>query len=294
VSGTQTASSGGAPLELVSPARSNGMFDVVHERYLLRLLVRRELKARYQGSLLGLGWSYVRPAVQFCVYFFVVGTFLGLRGRIENFPIYLFSGMVLITLFNETLTSTTRSVVQNRTLVNKVYLPRELFPVASLLVSLVHFLPGMVVLIVGALVVGWTPSVTGILAALLAIAIVIVCGMAIGLACAAFNVFFRDFEKAVEVMTIVTTWSVPMIYTWASVSRHLAGTPAQKIYLANPLVSAVSLMQRAFWKPTVGIGPPLPPHLYPLGGMALVGSCLLLGLGQLVFGRLQNRFAEAL
>ena len=82
---------------LVAPGRGGGLLDVARRRYLLRLLVRRELRSRYQGSLLGLGWSYVRPAVNFAVYFFVVGIFLKMSKAIPNFPVFLFSGMVLIS-----------------------------------------------------------------------------------------------------------------------------------------------------------------------------------------------------
>jgi ABC-2 type transport system permease protein len=75
---------------LVTPGRGGGLLEVVRRRYLLRLVVRRELRRRYQGSLLGLGWSYVRPAVNFAVYFFVVGIFLRMAKAIVDFPVYLF------------------------------------------------------------------------------------------------------------------------------------------------------------------------------------------------------------
>ncbi|MFD0540074.1 ABC transporter permease [Actinomadura luteofluorescens] len=140
---------------LRAPGGDGGLRRTFRETYLLRLLVRRELRARYKGSLLGLGWSYVRPAVHFAVYFYVIGVFLGMDDRVENFPVYLFSGMVLINLFTETLHSTTRSVTGNAALVRKVFLPRELFPTASVLVSLVHFLPGLMILLGGAVAAGW-------------------------------------------------------------------------------------------------------------------------------------------
>src|SRR5262249_11765406 len=129
--------------KLLPPGGKGGLTAVVAGRYLLWLLVRRELKARYKGSLLGLGWSYVRPAVNFGVYYFLVGNFLGLSKLIQGFPVYLFAAMVVVNLFTETLHSSTRSVTGNAPLIRKVFLPREMFPVASLLVSLVHFVPGL-------------------------------------------------------------------------------------------------------------------------------------------------------
>lgn len=140
------------------PGGDGGLRQTFRSKYLLRLLVRRELRARYKGSLLGLGWSYVRPAVHFAVYFYVIGVFLGMDRQVEHFPVYLFSGMVLVNLFTETLHSTTRSVTGNAALVQKVFLPRELFPTASALVSLVHFVPGLTILLGASVVAGWRPS----------------------------------------------------------------------------------------------------------------------------------------
>ncbi|WP_131735945.1 ABC transporter permease [Actinomadura roseirufa] len=278
---------------LVTPGANGGLGRVLADRYLLRLLVRRELKARYKGSLLGLGWSYVRPAVHFAVYFFVVGIFLGMDQRVEHFPVYLFSGMVLVNLFTETLHSCTRSVTGNGPLVKKVFLPRELFPAASLLVSLVHFLPGFAIMLAGALAYGWRPDPAGLGAAVLGFAIIVVLGFGLGLLCAGVNVFFRDLEQVVDILMIVITWSVPMIYPWTQV-RERAPSWVLDAYLANPLVSAVSLFQRAFWAPGTRGGFAFPPQMYGRAGAALAVAVLVFMIGSLTFSRAQRRFAQEL
>lgn len=283
-----------ADRELAQPGSRGGLLEVVRHRYLLRLLVRKDLKVRYQGSVLGLAWSYIKPGVQFCVYFFVIGIFLGVRDRMDNFAVYLFSGLVLITFFNETFNSATRSIVRNRPLIRKIYLPREMFPVASLLVSGVHFLPGLMILLAASLALGWVPSATALGAALLGFAIIATFGMGIGLLFAALNVFFRDFEKIVDVVTIVTRWSAPMIYPWTLVRDAFNGGIGLQLYLANPLASGVSLFQRAFWFPTTGGGFEFPPHLFARGLATLAGVTLLVGVAQLVFSRLEKRFAQEL
>ncbi|MQA85794.1 MAG: ABC transporter permease [Streptosporangiales bacterium] len=284
-------SSAEAP-ELVEPGRGGGLVGVLRRRYLLRLLVRKELRVRYQGSVLGMAWSYIKPAVQFGVYFFVVGLFLGLRDRIEDFPVYLFSGMVLIHFFIENFNSATRSIVQNRSLIRKVYLPREMFPVASLLVSCVHFLPQLVILLLGALAAGWTPSPVGLGASVLGFFIVATLGMAVGLLFAAFNVFYRDFEKIVDVLGIVITWSAPMIYPWTAVRDVFGDGWLLQTYLANPLVTAVSLFQHAFWLPGTSGGFEFPPHLFVRGLISLGAILLLVGVAQFLFSRLNSRFAQ--
>jgi ABC-2 type transport system permease protein len=293
---------------LLAPGRGGGLLDVARRRYLLRLLVRRELRSRYQGSLLGLGWSYVRPAVNFAVYFFVVGIFLKMSRAIPDFPVFLFSGMVLISFFTETLITTAWSIVGNAALVKKVYLPRELFPAASTLVSGVHMLPALGVLMGGAVWAGWAPSWMAVGSMALAFAIVATLAMAFGLLFAAVNVFFRDFGQVVDIINIVVPWSVPMIYPWTTVQEATHGGWLLQLYLANPLTSAVLLFERAFWWPTndqaltLPNGAPalpgghlaFPYHLTVRGLAALLAGMVLLALAQWVFARLQRRFAQEL
>ncbi|CNE28614.1 ABC-2 type transporter [Mycobacterium tuberculosis] len=279
--------------ELVEPGRGGGLGEVFRRRYLLKLIVRRELRARYQGSLLGLGWSYVRPAAHFAVFYFVAGIFLGMSKHLEHFPIFMFSALVLVSFFNETLINTTHSVLGNAPLVRKVYLPRELFPVASLLVSCVHLLPGLAIVLAVAVAWGWTPTAAAIGSALLGFALVATLGIGLGLICSALHVFYRDTDKVVDIATLFVTWSVPMIYPWTLV-RDTAPEWALDAYLANPMAVGVMLFERAFWWPTTDGAFEFPVHLTRDALVLLAAAVVLLGLGQFVFARLQRRFAEEL
>jgi ABC-2 type transport system permease protein len=293
---------------LTTPGRGGGLLAVGRRGYLLRLLVRRELRSRYQGSLLGLGWSYVRPAVNFGIYFFVVGIFLKGSKSIPNYAIFIFAGLVLISFFTETIITSTWSVIGNAPLVRKIYLPREMFPAASALVSGVQMAPGMAILLVGAGLAGWRPSVLALLSAVLALAIVAVLAMAFGLLFAGINVFFRDFGQVVDILALVIPWTVPMIYPWTAVRDATGGGGLLDLYLANPLSVAVALFQRAFWWPTADrwfIGPEripalpngrpaFPDHLTQRGLISLAAAAVLLAVAQLVFSRLQRRFAQEL
>ena len=102
--------------------------------------MRREIAARYQGSFLGLFWSYLQPASRLAMYYFVFGILLA--RPIENFAIHLFAGLVIVHYFTETFSAGTRSIVRNKGVVQKMAVPREMFPVASMLVSAYHVIPG--------------------------------------------------------------------------------------------------------------------------------------------------------
>src|SRR3954447_18451035 len=143
---------------LVNPAAKGGLVGVLKRRYLLSLMVKRELRARYVGSKMGLAWSYINPFTRFLTYYFVFGIILG-RGQIPHFAIHLFAGMVVVNLFSESFNSGTRSIMQNKSIVQKMPLPREIFPIASMLVSLYHTGPQLVILVGACLVTGsFTPD----------------------------------------------------------------------------------------------------------------------------------------
>ncbi len=282
---------------LAPPSANNGLLGVIQRRYLLRLLVRREISARYQGSFLGLMWSYINPLSQFFIYWVVMGYILNLHKQVENFAIHVFAALIVVHFFVETFNAGTRSIVRNKSLVKKMAVPREMFPVASMLVSLYHVGPQLVILLVACVAKGWAPDPAGMVAALLALWIIMVLGTALALLFSAANVFFRDFSSAVTVLTNFVRFGVPMIYPFSLVDERFGGHTT--IYLANPIADAVLLMQRAFWvgttkDPEATIITNLPPHLFSLGLIALGGSLVTLLVAQLVFARLENKIPERL
>ncbi|MCR6031426.1 ABC transporter [Nocardioides sp. zg-579] len=281
---------------LAPPAPTAGLIDVLGRRYLLKLLVRREISARYQGSFLGLLWSYINPLTQLFIFWFVFGYIIG-RGTVENYAVHVFCGLIVVHFFTETFNAGTRSIVRNKALVRKMAIPKEMFPVASMLVSLYHVGPQLVILLVVCLVTGWTPDPVGMLAFVLALSVIAVLGTALALIFSAANVFFRDFASAVTILTNFVRFGVPMIYPYSLVDDRF-GRFAE-FYLLNPIADAVLLVQRAFWVGTTSdpdetIAEQIPDGLLLYGVGALLGSILLLGVGQLIFSRLENKIPERL
>ncbi|WP_299051113.1 ABC transporter permease [uncultured Nocardioides sp.] len=298
----RSASAEGEPydvshLPLVAPAATTGLLEVFRRRYLLRLLVRREISARYQASFLGIIWSYVNPFTQFLLYYFILGIVVGLGSRFQNFAVHVFCGLVIVSFFTETFNAGTRSIVGNKQLVQKLAVPREMFPVASMLVSGYHVIPQLVILVVVALFYGWTPDPVGMLGLLVALLIVGTLGTALALLFSAANVFFRDFSQVVNVLTNFVRFGVPMIYPYTLVSERFG--PVAQFYLLNPIADAVLLVQRAFWVGTTDDPAEytrlhIPDHILTIGLGAFVGSAVVLVIGQLVFSRLENKIPERL
>ncbi len=280
------------------PGRGRGILDVIRWRYLLRLLVRKGTATRYRNSVLGWTWSYVKPGIQFLMYFLVVGyIFNGNRG-IANFPIYLFAGLVAVNFFNEAFGNATTAIVDNRALVKKIYLPRELFPISAIIVAFVHFLPQLAILLVVSLLYGWVPSFAGIGAMLLGILLVAALALGLGIFFAGINVRYRDAQNFVEIIRMVSTWASPVLYAWTLVQEKASGWILH-LYMSNPVTVAVELFHWSFWEPTVSPDAELQPHGFPPHfslylTAALVICALVLIIGQLTFRRFERSFAQDL
>lgn len=280
-----------------TPGTGRGLLDVFRYRYLLRLLIGKGTALRYHGSALGWIWSYVRPAVQFLIYYLVMGQILGMHHRVAAYPIYLFSGLVVVNFFNDAFGQATRAIVTNKALVRKIYMPRELFPLASISGSFIYFLPQLAVLVFVSLLFGWHPSWAALLFTLAGILIVGGFTVGLGLFFAAVNVRYRDAQNFVDIIRTVATWTAPVMYTWTQVheiAKHHHWL--YEIYMSNPLVVGVEFFHHGYWASVV---PPDKQLGWPIGFdhqliASLITIVVVILIGQLVFRRLERTFAQEL
>ncbi len=266
--------------------------DVVAHREMLDLLVRRDLKAKYKDSALGFLWALARPLVQLAIYFVVLGHFLGAARGIPDFAIYVFTGLTAMGLFQEIAVGGTGSILANAGLVKKVYMPRELFPLASTGSALFNFGVQIVVLIIATLVVGAPPLHLDVFYAVPALLVILIYGLAFALFFAAVNVYLRDIQHLVEVATLLLFWMSPVVYSWQMVTSIVSNPVLLEIYTNNPLTLAILGFQRAFW--VAGDSVAAPDHLLLRLVIAIVVGIGLLFVSHRVFLRLQGDFAQEL
>ncbi|KJL41224.1 ABC transporter permease [Microbacterium trichothecenolyticum] len=277
----------------VRPGSDTGLLEVFRRRYLLSLIVRKEVGIRYRGSIFGWAWSYVKPLVQFVVFFVALGVFLGLNKSIEYYPIYLLSGITIVTFFNEAFSNGTRSLVENAPLIKKIYLPREMFPIASVLVAAVNTVPQIIVIVAIALFFGWAPTALQVIALLVALIIIAVLATGVGLLFGAINVTFRDAQSFVEIIVMMSIWASPVMYQWQMVAAEVPDW-VFTLYRLNPLTPAVELFHYGLWYPLQPTGAQPLPDLWLFTAIAFAISVAMLTIGQLVFRRLEGRFAQDL
>lgn len=283
------------PLESVGPepgfvgglrSSFNGVYAY---RELLGLLVRRELKARYKDSALGFAWSLLRPLTMLVVYYVAIGRFLGAERAIPDFAVYVFTGLTAWFLFQEIVASGTGSITGNGGLIKKVYLPREVFPLAAAGSALFNFVTQLVILITAVVLTGLAVLDGRLVWAPISVLVLFTWGLGLALMLSALNVYLRDVQYLVEITLMVMFWASPIVYSWEFVENALPGW-LEQVYLANPVTSAVLGMQRTFY--TTGETAPFPEdHMVRLL-VHLVLGLLLIVAGQRVFARLQANFAQ--
>lgn len=273
----------------------NAIADLWRYRELFGLLTRRELKARYKDSRLGFLWSLVRPLVMLLVYALVVGEFLGAARSIDNFAIFIFAGLTIYTLFSEILGGGTASIVTNAGLIKKVYLPREIFPLATIGPALFTLAIQVVILIIASLVVGTLSLGPHLLYALGAIVLMTIFASACALVLSALNVYLRDVQHLVDVLLVLFMWGSPILYSLSMAHDRFTafGVPLlNDIYTNSPLTLSVLGFQEAFWDP--GFSTQYVDQLWLHMLIAGVVGVILLVVGQRVFSRLQGDFAQEL
>ncbi|MFT4306907.1 MAG: ABC transporter permease [Microbacterium sp.] len=284
---TVGAVAGASPRALLTSLR-----DIWAHREMLDLLVRRDLKARYKDSALGFVWALIRPLIQLGIYFVVLGHFLGAARGIPDFAVYVFTGLTAMGLFQEIAVGGTGSVLANAGLVKKVYMPRELFPLASTGSALFNFGIQILVLLAATIAVGSFPVHANIVYVIPALGVILVFGLAFALFFSAVNVYLRDTQYLVEVATLLLFWMSPVVYSWQMAQGILTNRIVLEIYTNNPLTLAILGFQRAFW--VSGDALAYPSHLAIRLAVALVVGLALLFLTHRFFLRLQGNFAQEL
>ena len=273
--------------------------SMVEQRELLRSLIARELRQRYKGSVLGWGWALVRPLVMLLVYGVAIGVFLGANASVPDFAIYLYSGLLGWTFFATILSGSVLSLPQNSDLISKAKFQKELLVIAVLVVALFDLLIQSSILLIGYVWMGDWPHWQNLHWLVWGILLLGVLGLALGLLLSAANVYFRDVGYLTEVLLQIGFWTVPIVYTYATVAKSLAAFPVLvSAFAANPLTAALTSFRLALWPPAdgpVGSSLILPETTLPwLLGFSVVGSLVVLWLAQRFFARISGNMAQEL
>ena len=249
-------------------------------RELLYFLVWRDVKVRYKQTALGAAWAIIQPFLTMIVF----SVFFGRLAKIPSdgipYPLFAFSALVPWTFFANGLNQASNSLVGSAALVKKVYFPRLVIPLASVLSGAVDFV--LALLVLGGMMAwyGFAPSVQLVFLPLFFL-LALMAALAVGLWLSALNVEFRDVRYTVPFLTQVWLFVTPIAYP-----SSLLSEPWRTLYGLNPMAGVVEGFR---WSLLQSGGRP--------GGMVIASSiatvALLIG-GALYFRRMERTFADVL
>ncbi|WP_309616948.1 ABC transporter permease [Salinibacterium sp.] len=277
---------------------AHSLIEIWSRRELISRLVRREIKARYKDSKLGVVWSLFRPLLQLVIYFFAIGQILGAARAVPDFAIFVFVGLTMWTLYAEIISGGARSIIDNAGLVKKVYLPREIFPLASIGSALFNFVIQLGVLLLAIAILSHYRLSPDLLLAPLALLTILTFGAAIGILVSAINVYLRDVQHFIEIYLIAFFWASPIVYPFTFVHKQVGSGLLEELYLASPITLSIIGAQKALWSVgTEAVGKTA--QYWPDGlGLRLIVafavSLVLLWISQRIFAKLQGNFAQEL
>jgi len=240
-------------------------------RELIWLLVLRDLKLRYQGSLLGFMWSLLVPLVQILVLTIVFRRFM--RLDIPNYSVFVFCAYVPWIVFQTVLGDSCKSLLEQRDLVRKVRFPHEALPIATLAGGVIHFLLYLAVLlaVLACIPVHFFPTLL-LIPLLILIQAALMMGLGFLFSC--LQVYYHDIAYGVQVLLMVWFWLTPIVYPRKAVPEKYLFW-----YDLNPMTAIVGGFRRAVL-PTPELIQAAP---WELIAQAAAISLLVLIVGYLVF-----------
>lgn len=178
-------------------------------RFLLSELVKKGIKLKYRRSYLGIVWSMLEPLLTMIVLTIVFGTLYGNTDR--TFPVYILTGRLLYSFFAQSTKAALKSIRQNSAMIKKVYVPKYLYPLSSVLFNYVIFLISLIVLAAVSVLLGVKPTLY-LIQAPVALILILIMSYGIGMILATIGVFFRDMEYLWSVGLMLVMYTCAIFY----------------------------------------------------------------------------------
>ncbi len=205
-------------------------------RGLLNNLAKRDFLIRYKQAIAGILWALLKPLISILVFGYISSKINNTENTATNF-VYVASAMLLWQLFSSVFNDVSNSIIGNANLFSKVYFPKIIIPLSSILVCLVDFLVSLIILIVLFIISGQSIQWQIVLAPLFVL-LTVINGLGLGLYFATINVKYRDVKFIVPVILQFGMYITPVIF---STSYYLDRIPAwlHWLFCLNPMVGAI-------------------------------------------------------
>ena len=250
------------------------LFAIDRYKFLISQLVSRDFKSKYKRSVLGVLWSFLNPLLTMIVQFFVFSTLF--KSDTQSYPVYLLSGVICFNFFKETTDMCLTSISGNANLINKVYIPKYIFPLARTLSSTINLGLSLIPLLLVTVVLGVGLHIQALLMFYF-LACLIVFSLGVGMFLATLMVFFRDIQFLWSVLSQIWMYATPIFYPAEIIPEKF-----RFIVRINPLYHFIGNLRKCLIN---GISPEPIAYIY-----CFVFALVSFLIGSFVFKKAQDRF----
>lgn len=253
--------------------------EIVEYRDMIGSLVKRELRGKYKGSVLGFLWTFINPLCQIIVYTIVFSVII--QNDLSQFHVYMITGMIPWLFFDMALRQGTGCVRYQGDMIKKIYFPREVLPVSCVTANFVNMIFCFIIVFLVILLsdIGITLKTLLYLPLVMGIEYILALGFA--LIVAAGTVYFKDLEHIVTVILMAWIYLTPIMYPISRIPEGILW-----IFKLNPMTSVIEGYHNIlYWKQVPDAG-----ALF----YAFIFAIIMLIIGEVIFSRMSDNFAEEL
>ena len=243
-------------------------------QFLLSELVKKGIKLKYRRSYLGILWSMLEPLLSMVVLTIVFGTLYGNTDK--TFPVYILSGRLLYSFYSSATKAALKSIRSNAAMIKKVYVPKYLYPLSTVIYNYIIFLISLVVLAIVGVILGVKPTIY-LLQAPVALIIILILSYGSGMFLATIGVFFRDMEYLWSVALMIIMYTCAIFYY----PSRLLKSGFAWILKFNPLYCIISIFRSAMFGEMMNM------HYF---AYALIFSLVAIVVGMICFKKKQDDF----
>lgn len=248
-------------------------------RQMVFSLVKRDLRGRYKGSVLGFLWTFINPLMQMLVYTLVFSVIM--KSNIEKYYLFLFVALVPWMFFSASLTSGSESVISSSDIIRKIYFPREVLPISYVTTAFVNMLLSFIVIFAVIIISGHGINPIALLALPFVMIVEYFLALGIALLSSALTVYFRDLAYILGIIAMMWQFLTPVMYSSDIVPDRL-----RPLWNLNPMTPVVEAYRDILYYKQI-------PDFTTLMQAVILGIVVCV-VGYMVFRRLQKGFAEEL
>ena len=268
---------------VIGPRKTFSLKDIKElwqYRELLYFFTWKDLKVRYKQTTIGILWAILQPFITMVVFTIFFGKLAGLPSDGVPYPIFVYTGLLFWQFFSGALSETSSSLTGNQSIITKVYFPRLILPISSVITKFIDFLVASIILVAMMIYYGYTPYLGGLFIIPLLLLITFMASVGLGLFLSAINVKYRDVRYALPFFIQILLFLTPVIYP-----ASIAGKYSWFLAL-NPMTGVIQSARAALLGST--------PINWFLIGISAIACFIMLLIGIIYFKKVERYFADVI